>query len=135
MRVQAFSVATLRLVTTPGDDLVLDAAVEALGVLADDDQVDVLVARLDARQGPHRPHGGVEVELLAQLDVDAAGSPLPTGVVTGPLSATLCARMAASGLARAGRRRSPARRRRRRRAARPTRRERPPLRARGAWRR
>ena len=41
---------TFRLSTTPGRDAVLEARVEALGVLAHDDQVDVLEARL-ARPG------------------------------------------------------------------------------------
>ena len=66
----------------PGDDLdglggvlahhVLDARVEVLGVLAHDDQVDVLVARAHAGDGHGRPQVGVEVELLAQGHVHAA---------------------------------------------------------------
>ena len=54
-----------------GHDLVLEPGVEILGVLADDDQVDVGEAARDARQVPHRPEVGVEVERLAQPDVDA----------------------------------------------------------------
>ena len=55
-----------------GHDFVLQAAVESFGVFADDDQVDVLVAR---RHAGHRSGGavvGVELQLLPQLDVDAA---------------------------------------------------------------
>ena len=55
------SVATFRLRDDAGHDFVFDAAVQAFGVLADDDHVDVFEARLDARQRSHRPHGGVEV--------------------------------------------------------------------------
>ena len=40
MRVDACSVMIFRLSTTPGHDLVLEAGVEVLGVLADDDQID-----------------------------------------------------------------------------------------------
>jgi len=54
-----------------GDDFVFDAAVEALGVLADDDQVDAFVSGLDAGHGADGADGGVEVELLAQLHVNA----------------------------------------------------------------
>ena len=72
MRVQAVSVATFRLVTTPADDFVFDAAVEALGVLADDDHVDVVVARFDARHGADGADGGVEVRASCGADVDAA---------------------------------------------------------------
>ena len=52
--------------------LVLDPGVEVLGVLADDDQVDVVEARADARVRLARPHLRVQVELLAQADVDRA---------------------------------------------------------------
>jgi hypothetical protein len=50
--------------------LVLDAAVQALGVLAHDDQVHVVVAGGHAGQAAHRAHGRVEVQGLAQLDID-----------------------------------------------------------------
>ena len=53
-------------------DLVLDARVEVLGRLADDHEVDVLVARTDARVALARPHLAVEVEALAEGDVDRA---------------------------------------------------------------
>ena len=58
--------------TTPGHHDVLEAAVEVLGVLADHHEVDVVVAALDPRQGLDRAQVRVEVELLAQLDVDRA---------------------------------------------------------------
>ena len=48
----------------------LDARVQVLGVLADDDQVDVLVARLDALDGLRGSEVRVQVERLAQGDVD-----------------------------------------------------------------
>ena len=69
-------------------DLVLEPGVEVLGVLADDDEVDALEPALDAGQVLHRPQVGVEIERLAQPDVDAR-EPSPIGVVTGPFSATL----------------------------------------------
>ena len=50
----------------------LDACVEVLGVLADDDQVDVLVARADARIALAGANLGVEVERRAEADVHAA---------------------------------------------------------------
>ena len=55
-----------------GHHLVLDAAVKAFGVLADDHHVHVLEPRLDAGHAAHRPHGGVQVQRLAQLHVDRA---------------------------------------------------------------
>jgi len=70
----------------PGDDLdalrrirpdhVLDPGVEVLGVLPDDDQIDVVVAGFDALHRPGRPEVGVEAERLAERDVDTpeAGS-------------------------------------------------------------
>ena len=45
-------------------DVVLDARVEPLRVLADDHQVDARVARLDAGEGPRRAHVRVQVEFL-----------------------------------------------------------------------
>ncbi len=54
-----------------GSDHVLDARVEVLGVLADDDEVDVVVARLEALDGARRPEVGVEPERLTKRDVDA----------------------------------------------------------------
>ena len=55
-----------------GHDFVLEAAVQAFGVFADDDQVDVFVARRHAGHRPGRPIVGVQLQLLPQLDVDAA---------------------------------------------------------------
>ena len=52
-------------------DFVLEPGVEVLGVLADDDQVDALEPRRHARQVPDRPQVRVEIERLAQADVDA----------------------------------------------------------------
>ena len=52
--------------------LELDAAVEVLVVLADDDEVDVLVARADARVALGGAEAGVEVEHLAEGDVNGA---------------------------------------------------------------
>ena len=52
--------------------LVLDAGVEVLGVLAHDDQIDVVEARADAGIALDRPHLRVHVELLAERHVDGA---------------------------------------------------------------
>ncbi len=51
--------------------LMLEACIEILGVLAHDDQVDPGIPRVDPGQVPHRAEVGVEVERLAQPDVDA----------------------------------------------------------------
>ena len=65
----------------PGDDLdalggvgpdhVLDPGVQVLGVLADDHEVDVLVARVEALHRAGRADVGVQPEGLAEGDVDA----------------------------------------------------------------
>src|SRR5204863_4786176 len=52
--------------------LELDAGVEILGVLTHDDQVDVVVARADARVALTRAYLAVEVERLPERDVDGA---------------------------------------------------------------
>ncbi len=52
-------------------DHVLDAGVQVLGVLADDDQVDVFVAGLDATHRLGGPQVGVQAERLAEPDIDA----------------------------------------------------------------
>ena len=55
--------------------LELDAAVNVLGVLAEDHHVHLvgaLVRRLDALEVAHRADAGVQVEAQAQVDVDAA---------------------------------------------------------------
>ena len=56
-----------------GNHFVLDAGVEVFGVLAENHHVDFDVgeARGDAGQRVHRAHVGVEIEALAQGDVDA----------------------------------------------------------------
>ncbi len=63
----------------PGDDLdalggvrthhVLDAGIQIFGVLADDDQIHVLVPRLETWNRPYRPKVGVQAESLAQGDI------------------------------------------------------------------
>jgi hypothetical protein len=55
---------------------VLDARVQVLGVLSDDDEVDVLVARLQTADAARRPQVRVEPKHLAERHVDAA-EPLP----------------------------------------------------------
>ncbi len=52
-------------------DVVLDADVETLGVLPHDHEIDVVVARVGLHRD-RRPHVGVQVEVLAQRDVDGA---------------------------------------------------------------
>lgn len=52
------------------DGLVLEAGVLALGVLADDAEVDVLVAGLVAGDVLDEDDGGVDVEFLAEGDVE-----------------------------------------------------------------
>ena len=72
-----------------GDDLVLEAGVEVLGVLADDDQVDVL------RSGSSTPGRFLTGRRFAyrssalRRPTLTLVKPSPIGVVTGPLSATL----------------------------------------------
>ena len=78
-------------------DLVLEAGVQVLGVLADDDHVDVVEPALDARQVAHRAQVRVEVERLAQPTLTLV-NPLPIGVVTGPLRATLFRRIESSSV-------------------------------------
>ena len=52
-------------------DHVLDAGVQVLGVLADDDEVDVLVAGLETLHGARRAEVRVQAQRLAERDVDA----------------------------------------------------------------
>src|SRR5581483_4120450 len=54
-----------------GNDFVLQARIETLGILTNDDQVDVRIARGNMRQITYRTEVRVELELLAQLHVDA----------------------------------------------------------------
>src|SRR6266550_2057415 len=66
---------------SPGDDLdalrriradhVLDPSVEILGVFADDDEIDVVVAGPEALDRPRRSEVCVQPERLAKGDVDA----------------------------------------------------------------
>ena len=58
-----------------GGDLVLDAGVQVLGVLAHDHQVDAGVAAGHAHERPRRPQAGVQVERLAQRHVDRRETP------------------------------------------------------------
>ena len=53
------------------DDFVFKARVEILGIFADEDHVHVLESRFDTHQVFHWPHVGIEIEGLAQADVDA----------------------------------------------------------------
>ena len=66
------------------DHLVLDPAVEALGVLSYDDEIDIGIARLGvAGQALDRPQAGVEVELLSERHIDAAPALCRLGSVGG----------------------------------------------------
>ncbi len=56
------------------NDLVLQARVQVLGVLADDHQVHAVVPGLHRRNVPDRPQVDEQVERLAQPDVDAGES-------------------------------------------------------------
>jgi hypothetical protein len=67
------------------DRLVLEARVLSLGVLTDDAEVDVLVARLVARDVLEEDDGSVDVELLAESDVEGA----VTGSLDGSVEDTL----------------------------------------------
>ena len=71
IRSDASRVMILMLSAASRPDHVLDAGVQVLGVLADDDQVDVVVARLDARHRLGGAQVGVQPERLAKPDVDA----------------------------------------------------------------
>ena len=84
-------------------DVVLDAGIEALRVLADHHQIDAAVSRLDAGEAPCRAHVRVEIELLAQRDVRAAIA-LADGRGQRPLEREL---VAPDGLERLRRNRSP----------------------------
>src|SRR3989442_1998658 len=54
-----------------GNDFMLEAGVEVLGVFAHDDDVHVLITRLHAGEVLHRAKIGKQIEGLAQADVDA----------------------------------------------------------------
>ncbi len=53
------------------NDLVLDPRIETLGVLAEDDEVNIRITRRNVRQVPDRPEICEQLELLPQLYVDA----------------------------------------------------------------
>src|SRR5439155_24681775 len=55
-----------------GPDVELDPGIEVLDVLAHHDEIDVAHRRVDTGVGLRRTQVGVEVELLAQRDVDGA---------------------------------------------------------------
>jgi hypothetical protein len=74
-----------------GDALVLETRVLTLGVLTDDAQVDVLVAGLVAGDVLDQGDAGVDVELLAQGDVEA----LVAGALDGGVEDTLEAELVA----------------------------------------
>ena len=57
-----------------GNDFVLEAGVEIFGVFADQDDVDVFKSRFHAGEILHRAEVGVEIQSLAQGDVDAGGA-------------------------------------------------------------
>ena len=83
--------------------LELDAGVEVLGVLADDDQVDVLVVAAHAGVALARPHAGVQVERLPQQHVDAAEARADRRGDRGLERRVGCARTAAMVASRHGR--------------------------------
>lgn len=82
-----------------GDGLVLEAGVLALGVLADDAQVDVLVAGVVAGDVLDEDDGGVDVELLAEGDVEGLVAGALDGRVEDTLEAELVALQGSDGLA------------------------------------
>ena len=69
--------------------LVLDAGVEVLGVLPDDDQVHVVEPGTHPGVGLARAQAGVEVQLGLRSATFTERKPVPIGVVIGPLMATL----------------------------------------------
>src|SRR5438132_9920495 len=64
--------------------LELDAGVDVLGVLPDDDQVDVVVPRADPRIALAGANQGIEIELFAERDVHRS-DPLPNRRCQRPL--------------------------------------------------
>ncbi len=117
----------------PGRQRGLDAAVEALGVLADDHEIHPAEAGRHAVEIAHRPHRRVEVELLAQPHVDR-GEALADRRGARPLERDLVAGDRVQRLARAARP-GPARARPGPRGPPPTRPARPPRRGCGGPRR
>lgn len=74
-----------------GDHLVLQSRVKALGVLANDDQVDIFKAGGNAFQRSHRSHRRKQVESLTQPHIDR-GKSSADGRRTGPLQSHLVPR-------------------------------------------
>lgn len=62
------------------NDLVLEAGVFALGVLPNDDDVDVVVAGGEALKVEAVDKGGVEIEVLAELDVEGVDAAADGGL-------------------------------------------------------
>ena len=88
MRVDASLGDDLQALDHAGHDLVLEAGVEILGVLAHDDEIDALVAgRHDGMFQTGRRFANRSSAL--RRPTFTLVKPPPTGVVTGPLSATL----------------------------------------------
>lgn len=81
------------------DRLVLEARVLALGVLTDDAEVDVLVARLVAGDVLEQDNGSVDVEFLTKGDVERAMSRSLDGGVENTLETKLVALERGNGLA------------------------------------
>ena len=57
----------------------LQTRIKAFGVLPNDDQIDVRIARRNMRQIAHRPEVGIKIELLSKLYVDAGKAPADRG--------------------------------------------------------
>jgi hypothetical protein len=93
----------------PGDDLerlddavdrlVLEARVLSLGVLTDDAEVDVLVARLVAGDVLEEDNGGIDVEFLTESDVEGAVTRALDGRVKDTLETELVALERGNGFA------------------------------------
>jgi hypothetical protein len=81
------------------DRLVLETRVLALGVLTDDAKVDVLVARLVAGDVLEEDDGSVDVEFLAESDVEGAVTGSLDGRVEDTLETELVALEGSDGLA------------------------------------
>jgi hypothetical protein len=81
------------------DRLVLKTRVLSLGVFTDDAEVDVLVARLVARDVLEEDDGGVDVELLTEGDVEGAVAGSLDGSVEDTLETELVALERGNGFA------------------------------------
>jgi hypothetical protein len=81
------------------DRLVLETRVLALGVLTDDAEVDVLVARLVTGDVLEEDNGGVDVEFLTKGDVEGAVAGALNGSVQDTLQTELVALERGDGLA------------------------------------